>query len=50
MVELIGEIIGPDIFHEAAKAAALKWEFEPATQNGDTVRTWLALPFTFKLN
>jgi TonB family protein len=53
-VEQIGEITGPAIFQEAAKAAALKWEFEPASQEHGlgrkTVECWVSLPFTFKLN
>jgi|TARA_A100001037_G_scaffold23995_1_gene19737 protein TonB len=49
-VEQVGKITGPDVFHEAAKAAALKWEFEPAIQNDKPVKVWVSLPFTFKLN
>jgi protein TonB len=49
-VEQIGNITGPDVFHEAAKAAAKKWEFEPAIQNDKPVKVWVSLPFTFKLN
>ena len=49
-VEQIGKITGSDVFHEAAKAAAQKWEFEPAIQNDKPVKVWVSLPFTFKLN
>ena len=49
-VEQIGKITGPEVFHEAAKAAALQWEFEPAIQNDKPVKVWVSLPFTFKLN
>jgi protein TonB len=49
-VEQIGKITGPDVFHEAAKAAAEKWEFDPAIQNDKPVKVWVSLPFTFKLN
>ena len=49
-VEQIGKITGPEVFHAAAKAAAQKWEFEPAIQNDKPVKVWVSLPFTFKLN
>ena len=49
-VKQIGKITGSDVFHEAAKAAAQKWEFEPAMQNDKPVKVWVSLPFTFKLN
>ncbi len=49
-VEAIGKVTGPEVFHEAAKAAALKWEFEPAIQNDKPVKVWVSLPFTFQLN
>ena len=49
-VEQVGKIIGPDVFHEVAKAATLKFEFEPAIQNDKPVKVWVSLPFTFKLN
>jgi len=48
-VEQIGKITGPEVFHEAAKAAALQWEFEPAIQNDKPVKVWVSLPFTFQL-
>ena len=49
-VEAIGKITGPEVFYEAARAAALKWEFEPAIQNDKPVKVWVSLPFTFQLN
>ena len=49
-VETIGKITGPEVFHEAARAAAQKWEFEPAIQNDKPVKVWVSLPFTFQLN
>lgn len=48
-VEAIGKITGPEVFHEAAKAATLQWEFEPAIQNDKPVRVWVSVPFTFTL-
>lgn len=48
-VEQIGKITGPEVFHEAARAAALQWEFEPAIQNDKPVKVWVSLPFTFQL-
>jgi protein TonB len=49
-VEKIGKITGPEVFHAAARAAALQWKFEPAIQNDKPVKVWVSLPFTFKLN
>jgi protein TonB len=46
-VEKTGEVTGPEVFHEAAKAAALKWEFTPAIQNDRPVKVWVAIPFNF---
>jgi protein TonB len=48
-VEQIGKIQGPEVFHEAAREAALQWEFEPAIQNDKPVKVWVSLPFTFQL-
>lgn len=49
-VEAVGKATGPEIFHEAAKSAAVQWEFSPAIQNDKPVRVWVALPFKFQLN
>lgn len=46
-VEKLGEVTGPEVFHEAAKAAALQWEFTPAIQNDRPVKVWVAIPFNF---
>jgi len=49
-VEQIGKISGPEVFHESARTAALRWEFDPAIQNDKPVKVWVSLPFTFQLN
>ena len=49
-VEQIGKISGPEVFHSAARGAAMQWEFEPAIQNDKPVKVWVSLPFTFQLN
>lgn len=49
-VEAIGKIIGNEIFHEAARKAALQWTFSPAIQNDKPVKVWVSLPFKFQLN
>ena len=49
-VEAIGKIIGNEIFHEAARKAALLWTFSPAIQNDKPVKVWVSLPFKFQLN
>lgn len=46
-VEKLGEVTGPEVFHEAAKTAALQWEFTPAIQNDRPVKVWVAIPFNF---
>ncbi len=48
-VEQVGEIDGAPVFHEAARKAALQWEFSPAIQNDKPVRVWVSLPFNFTL-
>ena len=48
-VEKIGKITGPEVFHEAARAAALQWEFTPAIQNDKPVKVWVSIPFVFTL-
>jgi protein TonB len=49
MVEAVGKIDGPGVFHEAARAAALQYEFTPAIQNDKPVKVWVALRFKFQL-
>ncbi len=48
-VQALGSVVGPEIFHATASAAAAKWEFKPAIQNGKPVRVWVSLPFKFQL-
>ena len=47
-VEKVGDISGPEVFREPAKAAALQWEFTPAIQNDRPVKVWVSIPFKFK--
>jgi TonB family protein len=37
-------------FGQAAKAAAMKWEFSPALRNGKPIRSDVVVPFKFKLS
>ena len=48
-VESVGNILGPEVFHASARAAALGFEFTPAIQNDKPVKVWVALPFKFQL-
>ena len=48
-VERAGNIRGPEVFHEAVKAAALQWEFESAIYEGQRVKVKISLPFAFTL-
>ncbi len=47
IVEQVGEIIGPPQFHEAAKEAALQWQFIPGIFHQKKVKTWFKLPFHY---
>jgi len=49
-VEKVIMVKGPEVFHEAAKAAAMQWEFDPAIQNDKPVKVQVSLPFTFQLD
>jgi len=49
-VEAVGKVLGPEVFHAAAKNAAAQWVFTPAIQNDKPVRVWVSLPFKFQLN
>lgn len=49
-VEAVGRVLGPPVFHEEARKAALQWVFTPAIQNDKPVRVWVSLPFKFQLN
>jgi periplasmic protein TonB len=40
---------GPDIFYDAAVAAAMKWVFRPAIQKDEPVAVWVMIPFNFNL-
>ena len=48
-VDSIGLVEGDDLFRDAARAAALQWEFEPAIQNEGPVTVWVVVPFAFEL-
>jgi TonB family protein len=43
-------ISGPDVFYSAAIAAALKWQYKPASVRGVNARsrTRITMDFTFK--
>ena len=48
-VEKVGEIHGNEVFHEAARKAALATTFTPAIQNDKPVKVWVALTYKFQL-
>ena len=48
-VEKIGQLTGPEVFHDAVREAAAQWVFSPAIQNDRAVRVWVSLPFNFQL-
>ena len=47
-VEKVGEIHGNEVFHEAARKAALATTFTPAIQNDKAVKVWVALTYKFQ--
>ena len=47
-VEKVGEIHGNEVFHEAARKAALATTFTPAIQNDKPVKVWVALTYKFQ--
>jgi protein TonB len=48
-VERVVQVTGPEGLRAAAAEAACQWVFAPATQNGQPVKVWVSLPFTFRL-
>lgn len=38
-----------DVFNNAAKEAAMRWVFKPASAKGKPVAVWVTVPFRFKL-
>jgi TonB family protein len=46
----VGQVSGPAPLHQAARDAALLWEFEPGKKDGVAVLVWVSLPFTFRLD
>ena len=49
LVDSIGEITGSKLFREAARVAALQWEFKPAIQSYKPTPVWVEVPFKFTL-
>lgn len=47
-VEKVGEIHGNEVFHEAARKAAMATTFTPAIQNDKPVKVWVALTYKFQ--
>ena len=45
----VEKVVGPEVFHEAARSAARQFVFSPAIQNDKPVKVRVALPFNFKL-
>lgn len=48
-VERVVQTTGPEGLRAAAAEAARQWVFAPAAQNGQPVKVWVSLPFTFRL-
>ncbi len=40
----------PGVFDAAVEAALRQWTFEPARYRGNAVKTWVNIPFPFRLN
>ena len=41
---------GPEVFREAALAAARQFRFRPGRHEGERRKVWMRMPITFKLN
>jgi protein TonB len=45
----LGNISGPDIFHDEVKDKAKNLQFTPGLQNNRPVKVWVTVPFCFKM-
>jgi protein TonB len=48
-VERIGSLNGPSAFHNEVRSKITGLKFTPAVSQGETVRSWVSVPFSFKL-
>lgn len=48
-VQKIGGISGPEVFHDEVSSKVMNLTFTPALQNGQPVRCWVSVPFSFTL-
>ncbi|MFB6375341.1 MAG: energy transducer TonB, partial [Bradymonadaceae bacterium] len=39
----------PDVFDQHVLEAVRRWQFQPASYEGKSVKTWIELPFNFEL-
>lgn len=46
----IGSISGPEVFRDEVKENVMGLQFTPAMMNDQTVKCWVSVPFSFKLN
>jgi protein TonB len=48
-VERIGSLNGPSVFHSEVRNKIMSLKFTPAVAQGQAVRSWVSVPFNFKL-
>lgn len=46
----VGGISGPDVFRDEVADKVMNLQFTPALQNGQPVKCWVSVPFSFTLN
>ena len=46
----VGGYSGPDVFRDEVSSKVMSLQFTPALQQGQPVRCWVSVPFSFKLS
>lgn len=46
----IGSVNGPEVFRDEVTSKIMNLQFTPALQQGQAVRCWISVPFSFKLS
>ncbi|HRE41022.1 MAG TPA: TonB family protein [Ignavibacteria bacterium] len=49
-VQRVGGISGPEVFHSEVRDKVENLQFTPALQNGQPVKCWVSVPFSFTLS
>lgn len=46
----VADLSGPNVFYDEVREKIMTLQFTPALQNGQPVRCWVSVPFSFKLS